>query len=309
MDKCLVVGGRRGGMGHASPWDRILRQLASAWSTLEPLLGPESVTAADVHTRLTFRAVVDAVVPETPELADELGSEHVPGGLSVGLGDLLAGYVDELFQFGLPDLGPQGNLPLADPVADLVDAAALALVDQGGNEDDPSRERAAALLDPADPGPTALTDTTGTFAALSRRDRLRALDLLGGFELEMRAFDGELVEFDAGLVGQLVVGFTEMIYYSEWQGYDADTPSPDDSTHPNDPAAVQSWRQTGYPGVAPGYAALRGYLGAEGSTLGDGETWTTVDGRSSVRVSRKPGRFRENDYDTSDYEEPFPEAA
>lgn len=39
----------------------------------------------DPHTSVTFRAIVDAVVPETPELADELGSGHVLGGLSIGL--------------------------------------------------------------------------------------------------------------------------------------------------------------------------------------------------------------------------------
>jgi hypothetical protein len=126
----------------------------------------------------------------------------------------------------------------------------------------------------------------------------------------MRAFDGELFEFDAGLVGQLVVGFAEMIYYSEWQGYGEFVRAPNELTHPNDRRTVQSWRQTGYPGTAPGYAALRGYLGAEGSTLGDGETWTTIDDDSSlVRLTHRSGSFRENDYDTSDYEEPYPEVA
>ena len=36
------------------------------------------------YTRGTFAALVDAIVPETPELAD-LGDGHVPGGLAVGL--------------------------------------------------------------------------------------------------------------------------------------------------------------------------------------------------------------------------------
>lgn len=39
----------------------------------------------DPHTRDTYRAVVDALIPETPELADELGPEHEPGGLNVDL--------------------------------------------------------------------------------------------------------------------------------------------------------------------------------------------------------------------------------
>jgi hypothetical protein len=40
---------------------------------------------ADPHTVDTYRAIVDAIVPRTPELEDELGSEHVPGGLDVEL--------------------------------------------------------------------------------------------------------------------------------------------------------------------------------------------------------------------------------
>lgn len=39
----------------------------------------------DPHTRDTWRAIVDAIVPTTPELEDELGPEHVPGGLDVEL--------------------------------------------------------------------------------------------------------------------------------------------------------------------------------------------------------------------------------
>ena len=40
---------------------------------------------ADPHTVDTYRAIVDAIVPRTPELEDELGPEHVPGGLDVEL--------------------------------------------------------------------------------------------------------------------------------------------------------------------------------------------------------------------------------
>lgn len=40
---------------------------------------------SDPHTADTYRAIVDAIVPRTPELEDELGPEHVPGGLDVEL--------------------------------------------------------------------------------------------------------------------------------------------------------------------------------------------------------------------------------
>ena len=100
-----------------------------------------------------------------------------------------------------------------------------------------------------------------------------------------------------------------MIYYSEWQGYDGFDRPPSELTHANDPATVQSWRQTGYPGFAPGYAALRGYLGTDDGPLGGGDVWTTLDESTAtpVRITHESGSFRENDYDTSDYEEPFPE--
>ncbi|MEF8840830.1 MAG: hypothetical protein V5A62_04300 [Haloarculaceae archaeon] len=287
---------------------RIPHRVVSAWRTLKSVFGLGRDTDTAVHTTLTFRAVADAVVPRTLELAGELGPEHVPGGPDVGLGDFLVVYVNDLFQFGLPGLGARGNLPLAGPVANVLDAAALSLLERDANGDEPSREHVADLLDPADPDPTRSADAAGTFAELSGEDRLRAIGLLDEFEVEIRALDGELFEFDAGLVGQLVVGFTEMIYYSEWEGYGGFTRPPSDLVHSNDPAAVQSWRQTGYPGVAPGYAALRGYLGTDDGPLGDGESWTTVDGdaASPVRVTRDSGSFRENDYDTGDYEEPYP---
>ncbi|WP_238717458.1 hypothetical protein [Natronorubrum halophilum] len=40
---------------------------------------------SDPHTADTYRSIVDAIVPRTPGLEDELGPEHVPGGLDVGL--------------------------------------------------------------------------------------------------------------------------------------------------------------------------------------------------------------------------------
>lgn len=294
-------------------WRRILLQVGAAWRGLMSLLGLDADPTVDVHTMVTFRSVTDAVIPKTPALADELGAENVPGGLAIDLDDFLVIYVDNLFQFGLPHFGVQGNLPLASPVAHILDAAALTLLARNENESEPSSNRVVSLLGPDDPAPTVVRAADGVFAKLSRRDRLRAISLLDEFEIEivMVPFENTLFEFDAGVMGQLVIGFTEMIYYSEWQGYDEFTQPPSERVHPNDPLAVQSWRQTGYPGFADGYAVLRGYLGTDESSLGDGETWVTIDdgAASPVRIVRQSGTFRENDYDTSEYEEPYPEGA
>ncbi|MEF8828152.1 MAG: hypothetical protein V5A49_03915 [Haloarcula sp.] len=257
------------------------------------------------HTRVTFRAVADAVVPETPVLAEELGPEHVPGGLAIGLDEFAITFVDDGFQLGLPHLGPQGNIPLAEPIAHALDLAALSLVEQGDNEAEPRTERALSLLGPDDPAPAEAEDAVGPFAELSRRDRLRAVGILDEFELTFSPTEADLFELDAGLVGQLVIGFVEMIYYSEWQGYDDFIEPPSLRQHPNEPAAVQSWHQTGFPGFANGYAALRGYLGSNEGSLGAGETWTTIDAEADVRIRHESGSFRENEYDTSDYEELF----
>jgi hypothetical protein len=40
---------------------------------------------SDPHTLATYRSIVDAIIPRTPELEDELGPEHVPGGLDIEL--------------------------------------------------------------------------------------------------------------------------------------------------------------------------------------------------------------------------------
>lgn len=280
------------------------RSAASTWGLLLEFvgIGPD----VDPHTRVTFRAITDAVVPETPTLAEDIGPEHAAGGLAIDLDEFAITYVDDGFQFGLPHLGPQGNMPIADPIAHVLDTAALTLLERGDNEAEPSLDRALSLLGPDDPPAAKPEDAVGPFAKLSRRDRLRAISLLDEFEIEFSPTDDDLFELDAGLVGQLVIGFIEMIYYSEWQGYDDFTDPPNQRDHPNDPSAIQSWRQTGFPGFANGYAALRGYVGVDDGPLGDGDTWTTVNETSGVRIVRESGSFRENDYDTSGYEEPFP---
>ena len=271
----------------------------------------------EMHTRLTFRALIDAVIPESPDLdedrnrddrAGNLGRDIERGGLSVDLDEFLIEYADSLFQFGLPHVGPRGNLPIAAPVANLLDIAALKLISRGRNRSDPDISRVRELAEPM-PGPAmASMAMAGPFTMLSRKDRLRAISLLDEFDLEVAPFRGLELEIDGGLVGQLVVGFSELLFYSEGTGYDAFFQPPSERNHSNDPEDVLGWRQTGYPGAADGYDALRGYLGSDGP-LGGGEAWRVVDETSDppISVMRESGSFRENEYDTSEYEEVFPE--
>lgn len=260
----------------------------------------------DLHTQVTYRALVDAVVPETPELESELGPEHVPGGLEIGLAEFLITYVDGLFSFDPGILAEDGNLQLATPVAHVLDKAARALVLRGENESRTRVRRPLELFD-GEHSSLAIVLAAGPFARLSRADRLRAIGQLDDLAVELSPTEDTLFELDAGMLGQLVIGFTEMIYYSEWEGYDDFWRPPSERDHPNEPAAVQGWRQTGFPGYADGNASLRGYLGTPSSSLGAGETWTVIDdGPDPVAITLEPGSFADDAYDTSDYEEPFP---
>lgn len=256
----------------------------------------------DPHTSDTFAALVDAVIPETPDIGAELGQEHDPGGLAVDLDEFLVTYVNTLFQAGAPVLGHVEDARLAEVVAGVLDAAAIELLVRGVNAHDPGGH-APESEDWSAGGP---------FSRLHREDRVRAVGLFDeeNKEFHTAALPGPVVEGDAGLVGQLVVAFTEVVYYSEWQGYEDGaglTVSPSERTHSNDPDAVQSWRQTGYPGNADGYKALRGYAGRPNCALGGGQVWETIPVGEGppLQLTSESGDFRENDYDTNDYEEVF----
>lgn len=279
---------------------------SNAFASGEPGLD-SSGSGLGLSTRITFRALVDAVVPETPELADELGEEYVPGGLSVGLAEFMLTYVNNMLSLDVPLLSDGGNLRMATPFAKVLDSAALKLLLLGENESSPRFDRPLDLFEDDEVSVVRIYLQAGTFSKLSRTDRLRTIALLDEFELELPIADDFLFEFDAGLVGQLVVGFTEAVYYSEWDGYDDFWQPPSERVHENDPSAVQGWRQTGFPGLSDGHAALRGYLGAPDSPLGAGETWKELDG--GVEIAMESGSFADNEYDTSDYTEPHPPAS
>lgn len=281
-----------------------------ASSVLSLSASAESTPSRTPFTRATYKAVVDAVVPRTPELAGELGEEHVPGGLDVGLDDYLITFVDTLFTLGSV-AGTDANLPLADPVAVLLDSAAAQLVASGEYGAPPSLDRVLALLDvddlldvnelAADPE-VALQQSL--FAGLSRDDRLRAIEKLDAVDVDSSFLPGPVAELDVALIGQLVVGFTEVIYYSEWQGYEDITDPPGDRGFSG--TDIQSWAQTGFPGVIDGAPALRGYWSKPGSSLGSNATWETIDiDGETVQLREAPGEFTDNEYETSGYREVY----
>jgi hypothetical protein len=285
----------------------------------------EFADETDPTTRATFGAVVDAVIPATPDLAADLGSEHEPGGLEVGLEDYLLAVTNSIFSlYDAPGLvvaagvdesvevggetvidvstevryerNDEFNARLAELVAKVCDAAAVELLARGENEDQP------------DPG---RFEAGGPFASLSRSDRLRALSLLDDRKVDTAELPGPVAEGSAALVPQLLVAFTEGIYYSEWQGYDEFRVPPGERAFSEtvDGERLQSWRQTEFPGVIAGAVAFRGYWGAPDASLGEGRVWKSYDGDGDVgptaRIYHDAGEFVDGDYDTSGYEEPF----
>ncbi|UPM44744.1 hypothetical protein [Halocatena salina] len=290
----------------------VLQTLAVAGGIGFPPASTQKIRSApsitDPHTRVTFRAVVDMVVPRTPALRS-LGEEHVPGGLTANIDEYLIKFLNSFVSFGLPRLGELGTLRLAEIIAVVLDLGATTLIALGENEKPPELSRALDLLDLGGLLSDPIEELSeGPFAKLSRQDRLRAIHVLDTVEFDTAELPEPLVEGDAGIIGQFVIGFTEVGYYGEWQGYTDFTAPPDERGFRNDPSAVQSWRQTDFPGIADGYAVLRGYWGTPTSPLGTGQLWKTIDKVDSpVELRFEPGNFRENDYDTDGYEEIYPE--
>jgi len=172
------------------------------------------------YARGTFAALVDAMVPETPELADR-GEEQVPGGLAAGIDEDLTEAFNQLEEAdeGLLTLLGYESVPLAAIVSVLLDVAALELLVR--------REAEAGLHSPD------AAFSRGPFSRLSRRDRLRAIRLL---ETDGLLGDSGTVDY----LVQSVVTVTQVAYYSDW-------------------FTEQGWDQADYPGPADGYSALLGY--------------------------------------------------
>lgn len=257
-----------------------------AVAQLEDLPLDDRTGSNDPHTEATYRAVVDVVIPETPDLSEKFGPEHDTGGLEAGIDELLPRFIDEFVapEAGVPgiDLGEanvpgatsEETVPLSEAVAGALEAAAQGFVASGGNEDDP---------EPGRFGPAG-----GVFASLSRRDR--------------RAAMSELEEGDGAFVVALVTAFPAILYYSEAPGYDDALGAP--SELELDESDLPGWEQTSYPGPADGYAALRGYevqrfredrgpdRNGDGETVGNegqGQTDTDPLARAEARL-RGDGR-------------------
>jgi hypothetical protein len=202
------------------------------------------------YKRSTLRAVVDALVPETSDLAARQGQEHEAGAVEIELETYLANSFDNYQELHLGPLSPVfdclglRNVPFAIVVSLLLDFVALELLLRQDNEDSPTLA-------------SRVGSGGGVFARLSPRDRLRAMALLedDGVLPALEDKFGETIP-QLGAIGFLSMGlhaFPLMGYYSEWA---AEKDVGEAAITPED---VQGWQQAGYPGPEDGYAKLYGY--------------------------------------------------
>jgi len=206
-DVLKAVGGAGVGMGLSKRVDAFLA-------------GREDTRPPDnPHTVATFRALVDLLIPETPELTNELGEEHQAGGLNVELERVTVEYLDSTIPIAIPPANEDTGAPLSEALADLMDTGASALLAQGKNTSPPDPTRF--------PG-------GGPFASLSRVDRRRALA-----QLERGR--------DLTFIVTVLVAIPMLLYYSERTGYTDFAAPPGERGFTG---AVQSW--AAYPFAGPG---------------------------------------------------------
>lgn len=171
------------------------------------------------RTQETFQALVDAIIPRTPRLAQEYGEIQYFGALD--------SYTDEYLGWVLNNY----YIPLAQPLAEMLDIAATQLLIYEGK------------------------DRTSTFAALDPIDRFRAIIQLEQLKLY---YPDIFIPFQnyPGLfdITSDLNRLTTLGYYSEWAGYGStrlDTPTQRVLEY-----YPISWMQVGYPGPSLSYRAF-----------------------------------------------------
>jgi hypothetical protein len=182
------------------------------------------------HIQATFMALVDAIIPRTPELAAEYGEVQYFGAFDL--------YIDDFVIWSLNHY----DIPLTESTAEMLDLAAEQLVSEEGNQE--------ALDYSMFPG-------GGPFAALAPSDRFRAITLLQQLKVNLETLPIPFYN-NPGLVLSVTSALNRLTilgYYSEWSGYGSTR-----LVTPNQRILEYyplSWQQVGYPGPSLGYGALR----------------------------------------------------
>ncbi|MFT4104449.1 MAG: hypothetical protein QM657_01715 [Lacrimispora sp.] len=176
----------------------------------------------------TFRAFADAIIPRSPELAQQYGRVQYYGALDLYTGEFIILSLDSLV------------IPLALPVAETLNMAAEQFL---------YRDEEKAGEEPSG---------SAAFLSLSPMERLQVISML--FYPEGIAYFPALEQASQKEIFLVISSLTRlsmMGYYSEWAGYGSTRMNP-----PNQRRLEyypESWAQVGYPGPSAGYRLAGAY--------------------------------------------------
>lgn len=194
----------------------------------------------DPHTVAAFRALVEAIVPNTPALA-VFGAEQTAGAVELHIHEYMIWELDHSLALFL---GTHLTIvPLSASTAQLLNEGSVQLVSAGQ----------------AQHAPNHAVWGSSPYSALSPADRIRVLAKLEQLNVDLGTLpppyqnDGGLVVFMVDYLNRQ----TMFGNYSEWSAYG--------TTRLATPTARRlehfpiGWKQVGYPGVSLGYRALLGF--------------------------------------------------
>lgn len=196
---------------------------------------------ADPHAFMTFRALVEAIIPGSP-VSCAGGEVQAAGAVDLCIHEYMIWELDHSLSLVLGFY--LTNVPLSCSTARLLDAGAVQFAASG-------QMRYA---------PNHLLWGSSPFAALCPDDRIRVLAMLEQLNVDFGTLpppyrdDGGFLRFMIDFLNRQ----TMFGNYSEWSAYG--TTRLQTPTERRLESFPVSWRQVGYPGVVPGYRALRGNL-------------------------------------------------
>ncbi|NRD79720.1 hypothetical protein HPT25_20380 [Bacillus sp. BRMEA1] len=198
-------------------------------------------SSVDPDTVATFLALVEAIVPNTPELSI-FGVEQTVGAVELCLHEYLIWEMDHFIaiSFGISPT----VFPLAAPTAKMLNAGAAQFISSGWERNFPYYPISQGC----------------PFAALSAVDRLQVMANLEQLQADLGAlpppyqYNGGFVKFIVDYLNRA----TMFGFYSEWSAYGTTRLLPPDQRVLN--YFPISWEQVGYPGVSLGYRDFRGFL-------------------------------------------------
>jgi len=195
------------------------------------------------NTKSTFNALVDAIIPSTPETSENQGSIQLSGALASHTDEYEIWSLDHFLSLNISILN--FSIYLANATAKMLDIAARQLIDSEGNKEPINF---TILLEEC------------AFTALASNDRFRAITLLEQNKVDItllpipfRNNPGFIFAITGGIAMFATIG-----YYTDWSGYGSsrmNTPEKRKLEH-----FPVGWKQVGYPGPSKGYHAFRGYL-------------------------------------------------